>query len=57
MPLDAAIGPVFAPYHPGGRDGHRFRRNKLSCGVVKSLFEALTTLNTMYVAQIMMMQQ
>ena len=30
----AIICPVF-----GGRHGHRFRRKKLSCGVVKSLFE------------------
>ena len=40
MPLDAAIGRVFAPYCPSGRHGHRFWRKKLSCGVVKSLFEA-----------------
>jgi len=40
MPLDAAIGRVFAPYRPSGRHGHRFRRKKSSCGVVKSLFEA-----------------
>ena len=26
MPLDAAIGRVFAPYRPGGRHGHQFWR-------------------------------
>jgi len=40
MPLDAAIGQVFAPYRPSGRHGHQFWRKKSSCGVVKSLFEA-----------------
>jgi hypothetical protein len=40
MPLDAAIGQVFAPYRPSGRHAHQFRRKKSSCGVVKSLFEA-----------------
>jgi len=40
MPLDAAIGRVFAPYRPSGRHGHRYRHKKLSCGVVKLLFEA-----------------
>jgi len=40
MPLDAAVGRVFAPYHPGGRHGHQFWSKKLSCGIVKSLFEA-----------------
>jgi len=40
MPLDAAIGRVFAPYRPSGRHGHQYRRKKSSCGVVKSLFEA-----------------
>jgi hypothetical protein len=40
MPLDAAIGQVFAPYRPSGRHGHRFWSKKSSCGVVKSLFEA-----------------
>jgi len=40
MPLDAAIGQLFAPYRPGGRHGRRFWRKKLSCGIVKSLFEA-----------------
>jgi hypothetical protein len=40
MPLNAAIGPVFALYRPSGRHGHQFRRKKTSCGVVKSLFEA-----------------
>jgi hypothetical protein len=40
MPLDAAIGQVFAPYCPSGRHGHRFWSKKSSCGVVKSLFEA-----------------
>ena len=28
------------PYRPGARHGHRFWRNTLSCGFVKSLFEA-----------------
>ncbi len=40
IPLDAAIGRLFAPYRPSGRHGHRFRRKKLSYGVVKLLFEA-----------------
>jgi UDP-N-acetylmuramyl pentapeptide synthase len=40
MPLGAAIGQVFAPYRPSRRHGHRFRHNKLSRGIVKSLFEA-----------------
>jgi len=40
MPLDATIGELFTQYRPSGRHGHRFRRNKSSCGVVKSLFEA-----------------
>ncbi len=40
MPLDAAIGRLFALYCPGGRHGHRFCRKKSSCGVVKSLFKA-----------------
>jgi len=40
MPLDATIGRLFAPYRPSGCHGHRFRRKKLSCGVVKLLFEA-----------------
>jgi len=40
VPLDAAIRRVFVPYCPGGRHGHRFWREKLSCGIVKSLFEA-----------------
>jgi hypothetical protein len=40
MPLDATIGRVFDPYRPGGRHGHQFWRKKLSCGNVKSLFEA-----------------
>ena len=39
-PLNAVIGPVFTPYRPSGRHGHRFWRKKLSCGVVKLLFEA-----------------
>jgi len=43
MPLDAAIRRVFVPYRPGGRHGHRFLRNKSSCGIVKSLFEASAT--------------
>jgi hypothetical protein len=40
MPLDAAIGRVFTPYRPGGCHGHRFRRKKMSCGVVKSQSKA-----------------
>ena len=40
MPLDAAIRRVFAPYRPGGRHGHWFWCKKMSCGDVKSLFEA-----------------
>jgi len=40
MPLDAAIGQLFAPYRPNGRHGHRFWLKKSSCGVVNSLFEA-----------------
>jgi hypothetical protein len=40
MPLDAAIGQLFAPYRPSGCHGHRFRCKKLICGVVKSLIEA-----------------
>ncbi len=40
MPLDAAIGRVFVPYCLGRRHGHQFWHKKLSCGVVKSLFEA-----------------
>jgi hypothetical protein len=39
MPLDAAIGQLFTPYRPSGRHGHRFRRKKSSCGIVKSLFK------------------
>jgi len=38
MPLDAAIGQVFTPYHPGGRHGHQFWRKKSSCGVVEIAF-------------------
>jgi len=40
MPLDTAIGRVFAPYRPSGGHGHQFWLKKSSCGVVKSLFEA-----------------
>jgi len=40
MPLDAAIGRLFAPYCLGGCHGHQFWRKKSSCGIVKSLFEA-----------------
>jgi len=40
MPLDAAFGLLFAPYRPSGCHGHRFWHKKMSCGVVKSLFEA-----------------
>jgi hypothetical protein len=39
MPLDAAIGQLIAPYRLGGCHGHQFWRKKLSCGIVKSLFE------------------
>jgi len=40
MPLDAAIGRLFAPYRPSGCHGHRFRHKKMSCGIVKLLFKA-----------------
>jgi hypothetical protein len=40
MPLDAAIGQLFAPYCPGRRHGHRVRSKKSSCGIVKLVFEA-----------------
>jgi hypothetical protein len=40
MPLDAAIGQLFALYCLGGCHGHRFWRKKLSCGIVKLLFGA-----------------
>jgi hypothetical protein len=40
MPLDAAIGQLFAPYCPSGHHGHPFWRKKSSCGIVKLLFEA-----------------
>jgi hypothetical protein len=40
MPLDTAIGRLFALYRLDGRHGHRFWRKKSSCGVVKLLFEA-----------------
>jgi hypothetical protein len=42
MPLDATItiGQVFASYCPSGRHGHLFWRKQMSCGVVKSIFEA-----------------
>ncbi len=40
MTLDATIGQLFAPYRLGGHHGHRFRCKKLSCGIVKSIFEA-----------------
>jgi hypothetical protein len=40
MPLDAAIGQVFAPYCPSGCHGHRFRRKKMSYGVLKLHFKA-----------------
>ena len=39
MPLNAAIGLVFAPYCPSGGHGHRFWPKKSSCGIVKLLFE------------------
>jgi hypothetical protein len=41
MPLDAAIGRLFAPYRLGGRHGHRFWRKTSSCGSMKSLLEAI----------------
>jgi hypothetical protein len=41
MPLDAAIGQVFTPYHSGGCHGHQFWHTQLSCGVVKSLSDAI----------------
>jgi hypothetical protein len=40
MPLDTAIGRVFALYRPIGRHGHRFWSKKSSCGVVKLLIKA-----------------
>jgi hypothetical protein len=40
MPLDTAIGQLFAPNCPGGRNGHQFLCEILSCGVAKSLSEA-----------------
>jgi hypothetical protein len=39
MPLYATISQVFTLYHPSRRHGHRFWHKKMSCGVVKSLFE------------------
>jgi hypothetical protein len=33
MPLDAAIGQVFALYCPGGSHGHQFLLIKMSCGI------------------------
>jgi len=40
MPLDAAIGQVFTPYHPGGRHGHRFRHKNQVVVLWKSLPDA-----------------
>jgi len=40
MPLDAAIGGVFAPYRPGGRHGHQSRHKKMSCGIVEITFQS-----------------
>ena len=40
MPLDAAIGQLFAQYRPDRRHGHRVWSKKSSCGIVKSVFEA-----------------
>ena len=40
MPLDAAIGQLFAPNRPGGCHGHRSWCKKMICGGVKSIFEA-----------------
>jgi hypothetical protein len=40
MPLDAAIMRLFALFCHGGRHGHRFWREKSSCGVVKLLSKA-----------------
>jgi hypothetical protein len=34
MPLDAAIGQVFALYHPSGRSVHQFWSKTSSCGIV-----------------------
>jgi hypothetical protein len=39
MPLDAAIGQLFAPYCPSLQHGQRFWRKKSRHGVVKSLIE------------------
>jgi hypothetical protein len=35
-----AIEQVFAPYCPGGCHGHPFWCKKMSCGIVKSLFQS-----------------
>jgi hypothetical protein len=43
MPLNAAIGRVFALYCPDGCHGHRFWRKKLVVALWKSLFEAAKT--------------
>jgi len=40
MPLDAAIGQVFAPYCPDGCHGHQFWRKKQVVALRKSLSEA-----------------
>ena len=40
MPPDPAIRQVFALYHPGGCHSHQVWRKKMSCGILKSLFEA-----------------
>jgi len=52
MPLDATIGRVFVLYCHDGCHGHQFWREKLSCGFVKSLFEASAkkTQTTLYSA-------
>jgi hypothetical protein len=40
MPLDAAIGRVFAPYRPGRNHSHRFWHKKTVVALRKSLSEA-----------------
>jgi hypothetical protein len=40
MPLNAAIGQIFALYRPSGCHGHQFWHKKSSCGIVKLRFEA-----------------
>jgi hypothetical protein len=40
MPPDAAIRQVFTLYHPGRCHSNQIWRKKMSCGILKSLFEA-----------------